>query len=112
MPVTIVTGQTTKGVPFRWFTNLKFSVGKLKFLWERSAHNIAESSKFLYRNKTINLSKHIPNLIFEYPVRAVSLEAVTTGGTCVKARGLRDRSLFSQRMVCHTLLMFSYNSNF
>jgi len=39
-------------------------------------------------------------------VRASNLEAVTTGGTWVKARGLRDRNLSSQQVVRHILLMF------
>jgi hypothetical protein len=32
----LVTRRTTKGVFFRWLTNLKFSENKLKFAWEKT----------------------------------------------------------------------------
>ena len=44
-----------KGFTFRWLINLKFSEVKLTFRWERNAHNINESPKFLYRNTIKNV---------------------------------------------------------
>ena len=60
-PFAIVTGRTRKGFTFRSVTNLKFSEVRLKFQWKWNAHNITESRKFLERNKTINMSTHMPN---------------------------------------------------
>jgi hypothetical protein len=40
------------------------------------------------------------------------LEAVTIGGTRVKATGLRDRNTFSQRVVRQRLSIFGYNYPF
>jgi hypothetical protein len=65
-------------------------------------HN--QSCKFLYWNKTINFSTQMPNWITNYPVLAVSFQAVMTGGTWVKVRGLGDRNPFSQRVVRQRLL--------
>jgi hypothetical protein len=72
---------------------------KFKFPWERNAHNIAESRTVLYRNKIIHLSARIPNRICRHRDLAVSFEAVASAATRVKARRLRDRNPFTQRVV-------------
>jgi hypothetical protein len=78
----LVNGPSTKGVYFIWLNNLySRKLGLIKFPWERNAQNIAESRVILYRNKTINLSTQMPNWISKHPVLAISLEAVTIGGT-------------------------------
>jgi len=50
------------------------------------------------------------NRISKHLVLAISSDAVTSGGTRVKARGLRDKNGFSQRMVRQTMLEFVYNT--
>ena len=92
------------------YINLKFSEVQLKFPWERNANNITESRKFLYRNKTANLSTQTPKWISKHRILAISFEAVTSGGARIKAIGLRDKNALSQRVVRQTLLMFGYNT--
>jgi len=64
-------------------TNLKFSEAEFKLPWIRNAHNMADSRKFLYRNKTVNLSTQEPNWISKHWILAVTFEAVTYGWTRV-----------------------------
>ena len=79
---------------------------------ERNACNITECLKFLYQNKTINLSTQMPHWISKHLLLTNSFEAVTSGGTWVKVRELRVRNSFSQRVVRQTLLMFGYTRMF
>jgi hypothetical protein len=81
---------------------------KLKFPWNRKAHNISGSLKFLYRNKTILLPTRMPNWISKHRVLAISFDIVTSGRTRVKARGLKDRNPFTRRLVWQVLLTFGY----
>ena len=104
-----MTGRATKG--FSLADQFKILEIKFKFPWERNGHNIAESRTFLYRNKIIHLSAWIPNRICKRRDHAVSFEAFASGATRVKARRLRDRNPFTQRVVRQSLLMFDYNSN-
>ena len=107
-PFPIVIDPTTKDLTLLWLTNLNFPEVKLKFLWEKNDHDTTATLKFIYRNKTANLSTQTPNWISKYPVLAISFEAVTSGWTRLKARGWRDRSLFSQRVVRQALFMCGY----
>ena len=75
---------------------------KVKFSWDRKAHNVTESLIFLNINNTILLPTRIPNLTAKHRVLAISFEAVTSGGTRVRGRGLMDRNLFTRRLVWHT----------
>jgi hypothetical protein len=57
------------------------------------------SRRFLYRNKTINMSTQMPDSFYKSRILAISVEAVTCGGTCITARGLRERNGSAQRVV-------------
>ena len=50
----------------------------------------------------------MPQLISQYWVLPLSFEAVTSGGTRIKARGLRDRNACTQPLLPETLLMFGF----
>jgi hypothetical protein len=50
-----------QGFTFCGLTNLQLSEVEFKVPWERNAHNITDSRKFLYRGKTANLSIQTPN---------------------------------------------------
>jgi len=86
-----------KGVYFRRLTNLNFSEVKLKFPWERNAHNAAESPIFLYRKKPL-ICQHecrteFPDLLFS------QYSGSCHDWTRVKAGGWTDRNPFLQRVV-------------
>jgi len=68
--------------------------------------------KLLYQNKTIRLSTQMPHWISKHLLLTISFEAVPSGVTQVKVRGVRVRNPFSQRVVRHTLLMFGYTRMF
>jgi hypothetical protein len=68
-----------QGKGSRWLANLKFSKDKLKFPLEREAHSITKSRKFLYGNKTINLSTQTPDFTSKHPVLTISFEAARSG---------------------------------
>jgi len=86
-----------KGCTFRWLTNLKFLKSKLKFSWERNFHSLIslpkQNHKFANTNAELNNQHSIPRNTFE---------AVRTGGSRLKARGLRYRITSSQRVIRYT----------
>ena len=54
----------------------------------------------------------MPNGISKHRVLAINFEAVTSGGSRVKTRGLRGRNAFSQSVVQKTPLMFLQTLSF
>jgi hypothetical protein len=75
--------------------NLKFSKVRLKFPLERDDHSITKSRKFLYGNKTINLSTQTPDWISKHPVLTISFEAATSGRDTGKSELIKGQKSFN-----------------
>jgi len=84
----------TQGKSSRWLANFKFSKVKLKFSLEREVHSITKSRKFLYGNKTINLSTQTPDWISKHPVLTISFEAATSGRDAGKSELIEGQKSF------------------
>jgi len=80
----LVTGWTTKGIYFHWLTNLKFLENKPTTLPKVTNFSSKQNHKF---------RKHKAEQNFQIP------SPHTSGGTWVRARGLKDRNPFRQWVV-------------
>ena len=108
-PFPTANDRTIEGFIFLWLTNLKFSDVKFKFILEINAHDLSESRKFLYRNKTVNFLNTNTKVNFQTSGSRISCEAVMTGVIRVGARALRVEMFFFYSGWSGRLLMLDYN---